>query len=113
MHRANEGGDQALFLKGRKRVGADPVMSMIEIEAAVLGPPKPADVIVDALFDHVSGVTGRGFDWERSGVATGLAKEAAPGGVGRMQHGLETKRVERLAEAHCMHNAAARKSGMR
>jgi glycosyltransferase involved in cell wall biosynthesis len=62
MHRANEGGNQALFLKGRKRVGADPIMGVIEIEAAVLEPPKPAEVIVDALFDHVSGLTQRGLD---------------------------------------------------
>ena len=62
MHRANEGGDQALFLQRRKRVGADPVMGVIEIEAAVLGDPKPAEVIVDALLDHVSGLARRGLD---------------------------------------------------
>src|SRR3984957_16773272 len=89
MHRANEGGDQALFLQGRKRVAADPVMGVIEIEVAVLRPPKPAEVVVDALFDHVSGLTRRMLDRERNGVATGLAEEAAPGRIRRMQHGLD------------------------
>ena len=113
MHRANEGGDQALLLKGRKRVGADPVMGVIEIEGAVLGAPKPADVIVDALVDHVGGVTLRGFDRERNGGTTGLAKEAAPRGVRRVQHSLDAEVFEGLAEVHRMDDAAARKGGVR
>ena len=113
MHNANEGGDQAFFLQRRKRVAADPVMGVVEIEAAVLWPPKPADVIIDTRFDHVSGVARRGLDWERDCAATGLAKEAAPRGIRRVQHSLDAEVFERLAEAHRMHNAAARKGGMR
>ena len=97
MHRADEGGDQALLLQRRKRIGADPIMGVVEIEAAVLRPPKPADVVVDALFDHVGGLGRRGIDWERNGGATGIAEEAAAGGIGRVQHGLHAERVERLA----------------
>ena len=99
MHRANEGGDQPLLLQRRKRVAADPVMGVIEIEVAVLGPSKPADVIVDALFDHVSGVTRRGLDGKRDGGATGLAEEAAPRGIRRVQHSLDAEVFERLAES--------------
>src|ERR1700722_10818575 len=112
MHRANEGGDQALLFQRGKRVAADPVMRVIEVEAAVLGPPKPADVIVDALFDHVRGLTRYGLDGKGDSRAPGIAEEAAPSGIGRMQHNLNAEVFERLAEAHRMHDAAARKCGM-
>ncbi len=89
MHRAHEGWDQALLLQRRKRVGADPIVGVIEIEAAILGPPKPADVIVDALFDHVGGLHRRRIDWEGNGCATRSAEETAPASVRRVQHSLD------------------------
>ena len=67
-------------------------MRVIEIEAAILGLPKPADVVGDALLDHLSGITRRGRDREGNGGATRLAEKAAAGGVGRVQHGLDAER---------------------
>ena len=60
-----------------------PSWRVVEIEAAVLGPSKPADVIVDALFDHVSGLGAArdrpGWQWRAQRGSRKKPRPAASG----------------------------------
>ena len=52
MHGAGEPCDEAALLKGRERIGGNPVLGMPDVEATMLCTLKMAQIVGDARLHH-------------------------------------------------------------
>ena len=94
VHGADEGRDQPRPVEVREGAAAEPVMGVVQVEAAVLGQAEPVPIISDALLHHVVGraaLDAAGRDRDRA--AGGGAEEAAPRRIGRVDDRLVAERV--------------------
>ena len=104
----DEARDQPRLDKVGERVGADPVMGVIDVEPAVIGDREPLPIFGDALLDEVGrrpALDPAGGN--RDGPASRRAKEPLPVGVRRVDDRLVAERREGFGKRQAMAHAAA------